>query len=80
MCIRDRVHFVLRVPKGETIGTVDAAALEQEIVDATRTWVEDLSEAVRGELGEEAGARLAGLYGKAFPEAYNCLLYTSRCV
>ena len=65
-----QVHFVLRVPKGETIGTVDAAALEQEIVDATRTWVEDLSEAVRGELGEEAGARLAGLYGKAFPEAY----------
>ncbi|MFZ1287390.1 MAG: NAD-glutamate dehydrogenase [Candidatus Phosphoribacter sp.] len=65
-----QVHFVLRVPKGAQIPDVDAEALEEEIVEATRTWDEDLLEAARTEHGEELGVRLAGLYGKAFPEAY----------
>ncbi len=46
------------------------AVLEKQLIDATRTWDEDLNEAARTEHGEEAAARLAGLYGKAFPEAY----------
>ncbi|HWI33794.1 MAG TPA: NAD-glutamate dehydrogenase [Lapillicoccus sp.] len=65
-----RLHFVVRVHKGAPIPDVDEAALEREIVDATRTWDEDLVEALRGGVGEEAGGRLIGLYGKAFPEAY----------
>ena len=65
-----QVHFVLRVPKGAQVKDVDAAALESEIVDATRTWDEDLLESARSEHGEELGARFAALYGKAFPEAY----------
>ncbi len=65
-----RLHFVVRVPRGMTVPDVDAAALERDIADATRTWDEDLVEATRVEEGEEAGARLIGLYGKAFPEAY----------
>ncbi len=65
-----QIHFVLRVPKGEQIPDVDAAALEREIVEATRTWDEDLLEAARSEHGEENGARFSALYGKAFPEAY----------
>ncbi len=65
-----RLHFVVRVPRGRTLPQVDAADLEREVVDATRTWEEDLAEATRTELGEEAGARLVGLYGRAFPEAF----------
>ena len=65
-----RLHFVVRMPRGEAIPDVDAAALEREIVDATRTWDEDLVEALRDVVGEEAGARLVGVYGRAFPEAY----------
>jgi len=65
-----QVHFVLRVPKGAQVKDVDPAALETELVDATRTWDEDLLESARSEHGEEAGARFAALYGKAFPEAY----------
>ncbi|MBK8733599.1 MAG: NAD-glutamate dehydrogenase [Actinomycetales bacterium] len=38
-----------------------------DIVDATRTWDEDLVEAVRAEHGEEAGARLSAKYVRAFP-------------
>lgn len=65
-----RLHFVVRVPAGESIPSIDEAVLERQLVDATRTWDEDLAEAARGEHGEEAAARLAGLYGRAFPEAY----------
>ncbi len=65
-----QVHYVLHLPKDKALRDVDAAALEREIVDAARTWDEDLIGAARTEHGEEAGARLAGLYGKAFPEAY----------
>lgn len=65
-----RLHFVVRVAKGEQLPDVDQDALERELVDATRTWDEDLAEAARAEEGEEAGARLVGLYGKAFPEGY----------
>ncbi|GAA1254364.1 NAD-glutamate dehydrogenase [Oryzihumus leptocrescens] len=65
-----RLHFVVRVRSGEAIPEVDEALLEQQIVDATRTWDEDLGEVARAEHGEEAAARLIGLYGKAFPEAY----------
>jgi len=65
-----RLHFVVRMPQGEAIPDVDTAALEREIVDATRTWGEDLVEALRADVGEEAGARLVGVYGRAFPEAY----------
>ena len=60
---------MVRVPKGAPIPEVDETALEREVVDATRTWDEDLVEALRAGVGDEAGG-LIGLYGKAFPEAY----------
>src|SRR5450631_3912406 len=65
-----RLHFVVRVAPGEVIPEVDEKDLQQRLIEATRTWDEDLSEVARLEYGEEAGARLIGLYGKAFPEAY----------
>jgi glutamate dehydrogenase len=65
-----RLHFVVRVAPGDRIPEVDEKDLQQRLIEATRTWDEDLSEVARIEYGEEAGARLVGLYGKAFPEAY----------
>ncbi|MEP7191589.1 MAG: NAD-glutamate dehydrogenase [Actinomycetota bacterium] len=65
-----RLHFVVRVAPGEVIPVVDEKDLQQRLIEATRTWDEDLTEVARLEYGEEAGARLVGLYGKAFPEAY----------
>ena len=65
-----RLHFVVRVAAGEVIPVVDEKDLQQRLIDATRTWDEDLNDAARSEYGEEAGARLIGLYGRAFPEAY----------
>jgi glutamate dehydrogenase len=65
-----RLHFVVRVAPGQVIPAVDEQDLQQRLIDATRTWDEDLSEVARSEHGEEAGARLVGLYGRAFPESY----------
>jgi glutamate dehydrogenase len=65
-----RLHFVVRVPAGQRIPDVDQAVLERQLIDATRTWDEDLGEAARQSYGEEAAGRLSGLYGRAFPEAY----------
>jgi glutamate dehydrogenase len=62
-----RIHYVLHV-SGKP--SVDAAALEQAIADATRSWDDDLRAALIEELGEEAGTVLFRRYGSAFPAAY----------
>ncbi len=65
-----RLHFVVRAAPGETLQEFDEAALELQLAEATRSWTDDLVESLRGEFGEEEGARLARRYGAAFPEAY----------
>ncbi|GAA2489439.1 NAD-glutamate dehydrogenase [Terrabacter carboxydivorans] len=65
-----RLHFVVRMPAGTDIPDVDEAALEQRVIDATRTWDEDLSEALGEARGIEGAARTMAAYAKALPEAY----------
>ena len=65
-----RLHFVVRLPSQEAAAGVDVAELERRLVDATRTWAEDLAEATRAEYGEEHAARILRRYGQSFPEAY----------
>ncbi|MFP5335552.1 MAG: NAD-glutamate dehydrogenase [Actinomycetes bacterium] len=65
-----RLHYVLRVKPGEEIPDVDEAALERALVDATRTWEEDLADALRAEMGEEEAARISRAWAGAFPEGY----------
>ncbi|MBA2558590.1 MAG: NAD-glutamate dehydrogenase, partial [Propionibacteriales bacterium] len=65
-----RLHFVVRAAPGETLRDFDQDALEQRLADATRSWTDDFAAAVTEQFGEEAGARLARVYGDAFPEAY----------
>jgi glutamate dehydrogenase len=65
-----RLHYVVRMAPGQQIPDVDEAALEQQIIDATRTWEEDLSEALSHERGAEGGAQAMAAYAKALPEAY----------
>jgi len=64
------VHFVVRLPSGAPLPDVDPAALERRLVEATRTWDEDLADAARDELGEERGDHLVAAYRAAFPAAY----------
>ncbi|MFC5727992.1 MULTISPECIES: NAD-glutamate dehydrogenase [Nocardioides] len=66
-----RVHFVVRLPKGELIpDDIDTADLERRLMEASRSWQEDFLQAVIAEYGEEVGALLGRRYLDAFPEAY----------
>ena len=65
-----RLHFVVRMPAGADIPDVDEVALEQRVIDATRTWDEDLSDALGEARGLEGAARTMAAYAKALPEAY----------
>lgn len=65
-----RVHFVVRLPKGDTIPDVDTAELERRLTDASRSWRDDFTQAVIAEYGEEVGTILGRRYADSFPEAY----------
>src|SRR4051794_38824391 len=64
-----RIHYTLRLPAGSR-PSYDAGELEARIVEATRSWEDDLFEALVEELGEESGMSLFREYGSAFPVAY----------
>ncbi|MFN2319969.1 MAG: NAD-glutamate dehydrogenase [Dermatophilaceae bacterium] len=65
-----RLHFVVRMARGKAIPDVDVSGVQRQLLDATRTWEEDLAGSMRTEIGEERAARMMGLYGKGFPAAY----------
>jgi glutamate dehydrogenase len=64
-----RIHFMVRTGPGP-LPEVDVQALEDRIVEITRSWTDALHDALVDELGEEAGNRLFRRYGHAFPAAY----------
>ncbi|MGL5828875.1 MAG: NAD-glutamate dehydrogenase, partial [Angustibacter sp.] len=64
-----RLHFVVRVPRGETIGEVNSAALERELARATRTWEEDFHEVLQDRWGDQS-TELTAIFRRSFPEAY----------
>ena len=65
-----RLHFVVRVDPDRGLPDVDPAQVEAELVLATRSWDDDFADALRDSCGDERAARLAAVYGDAFPEAY----------
>ena len=65
-----RVHFVVRMSQGETVGEYDADLLEQKVIEATRAWADDFTAALHAQGGDGAVTQLARRYANAFPEAY----------
>ena len=65
-----RLHFVVRAAPGETLHDFEEDRLEAQLAEATRSWNDDFVAALYEQFGEEQGARLARVYGDAFPEAY----------
>jgi glutamate dehydrogenase len=65
-----RVHFVVRMKQGSTVGDFDSEILEQKVVEATRAWQDDFNVALHQQGGDGAVTRLASQYAGAFPEAY----------
>ncbi|GGK64543.1 NAD-glutamate dehydrogenase [Sphaerisporangium melleum] len=73
-----RLHIVVRGERGKALGPrrVNAPELEARIAATTRTWEDDLQDAI-AELPDERRAELPGedrtlvaAYAEAFPEAY----------
>ena len=64
-----RIHYIVRTPPG-TVLAQTAAELEQALIQATRSWRDQLREQlIRRD--PEHGAALAARYGDAFPLSYS---------
>ncbi|MCD0451240.1 NAD-glutamate dehydrogenase [Actinocorallia sp. API 0066] len=65
-----RLHIVVRGERGKPLPDVDPDELETRLAAATRSWSDDLAEAIVSQVGEEPARALSAAYGDAFPEAY----------
>ncbi|WP_154792276.1 NAD-glutamate dehydrogenase [Occultella kanbiaonis] len=63
-----QLHFVVRVPRGSDIPDVDTGAVQERLLRATRTWEEDLLDALHVSPTDDPAAGRGYVYG--FPEAY----------
>ncbi|MCW8871733.1 MAG: NAD-glutamate dehydrogenase [Xanthomonadales bacterium] len=64
-----RLRVIVRPRPGAKI-EFDLRTLEQKIVEAVRSWTDELRAILVEKLGEEKGLKYAARFGKAFPEAY----------
>lgn len=64
-----RIHYTLHLP-ADVRPDYDVEALEARIVEAVRSWDDDLLDALLEECGEERGMTLYRQYGTAFPPQY----------
>jgi glutamate dehydrogenase len=64
-----RLQVIVRPRPGARI-KFDVAALEKKIVEAVRSWRDELGAILVEKLGEENGLMAARRFGRAFPEAY----------
>ena len=64
-----RLHFTVHTEPGQRVSP-DIEVVEARIAQATRSWADDLSEALLESYGEERGLGLLRRYGDAFPAAY----------
>src|SRR5205085_6707144 len=66
-----RLHFIVHTDPATSTGIApDLEIVEARIAQATRSWADDLSEALLEGYGEERGLALLRRYGGAFPAAY----------
>ncbi|MGP4026590.1 NAD-glutamate dehydrogenase [Actinomadura sp. 3N407] len=65
-----RLHVVVRGERGRPLPDVDVADLESRLAAATRSWGDDLGDAIVEQCGEERSGTLGRRFGDAFPEAY----------
>jgi glutamate dehydrogenase len=65
-----RLHYVVRGKAGQVMPEVDLEVLEARLIQATRTWDDDLADALHESVGEGESVELMKRYRDAFPEAY----------
>ncbi|CAN5157197.1 NAD-glutamate dehydrogenase [soil metagenome] len=65
-----RLHFVVRVPKGAELSTVDVSELQDRLTQAARSWGDDLADALVRRHGANQASTLTSRYERAFSEGY----------
>jgi glutamate dehydrogenase len=64
-----RIHFIIRTAPG-CMPAYDVKEIEARLIDAIRTWKDDLRDALNEKFGEERGNALFRRYRNAFPAGY----------
>jgi glutamate dehydrogenase len=64
-----RLHFIVQAGAAKH-GEPDVEELERRLAAATRSWVDDLTDALLEEVGEERASSLLRTYAEAFPAGY----------
>jgi glutamate dehydrogenase len=64
-----RLHVIVKTHRGQ-VPEVDAAALEAQLAEAARSWVDEFEAALSAAHGEREGLRLFRRYAQAFPTNY----------
>jgi glutamate dehydrogenase len=64
-----RLHFVIRIPAGG-LPEFDVGEIEGRLVEASRSWRDELQGLLLEQYGEEVGNRLTNRYAEGFPAAY----------
>ncbi|GII75350.1 NAD-glutamate dehydrogenase [Sphaerisporangium rufum] len=67
-----RLHVVIRGERGRPLAVpgVDLEELEARLAETTRSWEDDLADAIAAQRGEVRSAALIRRYRNAFPEGY----------
>ncbi|MCH1919198.1 NAD-glutamate dehydrogenase [Shewanella sp. A3A] len=64
-----RTHYRVKVDNNNNMD-VDVAQIEQNLIEAARSWDDKLSTALHSSAGEELGTRCFKRYASAFPQSY----------
>ncbi len=65
-----RVHFIVRIDPANPPRHIDSAAIERELVEATRQWEDDFLVTLEHRLGEAQARTLYARYVEAYPQTY----------
>ncbi|MCH1931248.1 NAD-glutamate dehydrogenase [Shewanella sp. A25] len=63
-----RTHYIVKVDNNNM--DVDVAAIENNLIEAARSWEDKLSTALNNALGEQTGTHLMKRYANAFEQSY----------
>lgn len=65
-----RLHFVMRMRVGTTVGEIDVRSLERELTAATRSWNDEFADLLVGGQGQPALSTLVGALPEGYKEEY----------
>jgi glutamate dehydrogenase len=71
-----RIHFIIRVKPDKEI-SYDPNLLELQLIEASRTWSDDLHQSLNEQYGEEKANELYKIYADSFPISYR-EIFTSQ--